>query len=255
MREKSKVKRMFILDGGSISYDVGMMMYGTDLDKKTRVATPFYAFDTEEGWILFDTGWPKEAVPILEMIGYEPDIQESHAADEQIKKIGLKTSDISKIILSHMHADHTGGLQYFPEAEVYVQKDEYAYANHPNSFQALAYLADTFNRPGIKWKFLEGDEVILPGLTVIMAGGHTPGLQALVVELPQSGFYILGGDSAYLRKNIENNIPPGSAWNPVIGQYSIKRLKAIQKLLDAQFFPGHELAFFKENVKTYEAYV
>jgi len=74
MREKSKVKKMFILDGGSISYDVGMMMYGTDLDKKMRVATPFYAFDTEDGWILFDTGWPLMAVPILEAIGFEPDI-------------------------------------------------------------------------------------------------------------------------------------------------------------------------------------
>jgi N-acyl homoserine lactone hydrolase len=255
MREKSKVKRMFILDGGSISYDVGMMKYGTDLDKKTRVATPFYAFDTEEGWVLFDTGWPKGASPLLEMLGYEPDIQEFNTADEQIKKLGLKTSDISKIIISHMHVDHTGGLQYFPDAEVYVQKDEYAYANHPNSFQATPYVADTFNMPGIKWRFLEGDDVILPGLTVIMAGGHTPGLQALIVEVPQSGFYILGGDSAYLRENIEKNIPPGSAWNPVIGQYSIKRLKAIQKLLDAQFFPGHEFAFFKENVKTDEAYV
>jgi len=254
MREMSKVRRMFILDGGSISYDVGMMKYGTDLDKKMRVATPFYAFDTEDGWMLFDTGWAQEAVAVLDMIGYAPDIQESHSAEEQIKRIGLKSSDIHKIILSHLHLDHVGGLRSFPDAEVYVQKDEYAYACHPNSFQAAAYAADTFNAPGVKWKFLEGDDAIIPGLTVIMASGHTPGLQALVVELPQSGFYILGGDAAYLRECIENNIPPGSAWNPVAGQYSIKRLKAIQKLLNAQFFPGHEYAFFNENVKIGEPY-
>ena len=254
MREKSKVKKMFILDGGSISYDVGMMMYGTDLDKKMRVATPFYAFDTEGGWILFDTGWPLMAVPILEAIGFEPDIKENNSAAEQIKKIGLKPSDIKKIILSHLHVDHAGGLLYFPDAEVYVQKDEFAYAHHPNSFQAAAYLTDTFNMPNIKWKLLEGDDVIIPGLTVIMAEGHTPGLQALIVELPQSGFYILGGDSSYLRENIEKNIPPGAAWNPVAGQYSIKRLKAVQKLLDAQYFPGHELEFFEKNVKTWQAY-
>ena len=254
MSEKSKVKRMFILDGGSISYEVGMMKYGMDLDKKIRVATPFYAFDTEAGWILYDTGWPQEAIPVLEMIGYVPDIKECHSAEEQIKKIGLKPSDIKKIILSHLHLDHVGGLRSFPDAEVYVQKDEYAYACHPNSFQASAYVADTFNMSGVKWKFLEGDDVIIPGLTVIMAGGHTPGLQALVVELPQSGFYILGSDAAYLRESIENNIPPGSAWNPVAGQYSIKRLKAIQKMINAQFFPGHEFAFFNEHVKVSEAY-
>jgi len=69
------------------------------------------------------------------------------------------------------------------------------------------------------------------------------------VELPESGFYILGADSAYLDVNIEKNIPPGSSWNPVLAQYAVKRFKALQSVLDAQYFPGHDLAFFRENVE------
>jgi N-acyl homoserine lactone hydrolase len=254
MREKTKVKRMFVLDGGTFSYEEGMMKYGMDLDKKMRVATPFYLFDTTEGWILFDTGWPQDVIPLIAQFGFEPDIKEENSAAGQIKMVGLNPSDIKKIIISHLHLDHAGGLLYFPDAEVYVQKDEFAYAHHPNSFQALAYAAHTFNMPHIKWKLLEGDEMIIPGLTVIMANGHTPGLQALIVELPKSGYYILGSDSSYLIENIEKNIPPASAWSPFNAQYSIKRLKAIQGLLGAQYFPSHDLGFYTDSVKIRVAY-
>ena len=255
MREKSKVKQMFILDGGSFVYEVGMMKYGKDLDKHKRIFTPFFAFDTEEGWILYDTGWPPEVVPLLEAMGLKPEISEENSATGQLKKIGISPGDVSKIIISHLHVDHAGGLQFFPEATVCIQKDEYAYAHHPNSFQALAYISSSFNMPHIKWNFLEGDEVILPGLGVMLANGHTPGLQGLIVDLPKSGFYLLGADSAYLTENIAENLPPGSSWNPILAQYSVKRFKALAAMLGARYFPGHDYDFFTKEVKITEAYI
>ena len=196
----------------------------------------------------------RAVVPLLEQIGYEPKIAEENSAIEQLKKIGLSPSDVSKVILSHMHIDHTGGLKFFPDAEVYVQKDEFAYAHHPNSFNATAYFPSTFDNPDIKWNLLEGDTQIIPGLTAIIANGHTPGLQGLAVELPQNGFFLLGADSVYLKKNIEENLPPGNSWNPILGQYSIKRFKALAQLLDAQYLPGHDYEFFTGEAKLAEAY-
>lgn len=254
MREKTKVKRMFILDAGSFVYEMGMMTFGQNLEEKKLIFTPFFAFDTEEGWILYDTGWPPEAVPLLKQLGMEPQITDENSVIGQIKKIGLKPSDISTIILSHMHVDHAGGLKFFPDAKVYVQKDEFAYAFHPNSFNSTAYLSFAFDNPNIKWNFLEGDTQIIPGLTAMLANGHTPGLQGLVVELPQSGFFLLGADSAYLKKNIEEDLPPGSSWNPILGQYSIKRFKVLAKLLDARYLPGHDYEFFTKEVNLAQAY-
>ncbi len=57
MRKKTRVRRLFVLDGGSFIYETGMMKFGMDMDKRQRICTPFYAFDTEEGWVLYDTGW------------------------------------------------------------------------------------------------------------------------------------------------------------------------------------------------------
>jgi N-acyl homoserine lactone hydrolase len=254
MKEKSKVKRMFILDGGTFLYEMGMMKFGKDLDKLQRIFTPFYAFDTDEGWILYDTGWPQEAVPVLEQMGLKPQIALENSAIEQIKKIGIPPADVGKIIVSHLHVDHTGGLQSFPDAEIWVQKDEYSYAHNPNSFNAIAYFPSTFAAPSIKWKLIEGDEVIIPGLTVLLANGHTPGLQGLIVELPESGFYLLGADSAYLKENIEQSLPPGSSWNPILAQYAIKRFKALQRILNGHYFPGHDNDFFTNEVKLAKAY-
>lgn len=255
MKEKTKVKKMFILDGGSFVYEVGMMKFGKDLDKHQRIFTPFFAFDTEEGWILYDTGWPQEAVPLIEAMGLKPEILESNSAEEQLKKIGVAPGDVSKVIISHLHVDHAGGLKYFPGATVCVQKDEYAYAHHPNSFQALTYFANAFNMPNIKWNFLEGDEVLIPGLYAILANGHTPGLQGLIVELPESGYYILGSDSAYLTENIAENLPPGSSWNPIVAQYSIKRLKTLAAMMGGRYFPGHDYDFFTKEIKLAKAYI
>ncbi len=246
--KKTKVRRMFVLDGGSFIYETGMMKFGTDMDKRERVCTPFYAFDTEEGWFLYDTGWFHPALPLLDQLGMAPEIGEENNTVNQLKKIVVVPSDISSIIISHLHVDHAGGLPFFPDVKIYVQKDEYMYAFHPNSFLSVPYIQEAYNSPGLIWEFLEGDQSIIPGLTVVLANGHTPGLQALLVELPESGFYILGSDSAYLYDNIENNIPPGSSWNPVLAQYAVKRCKALQTVLDAKYFPGHDLEFFREKV-------
>jgi hypothetical protein len=70
----------------------------------------------------------------------------------------------------------------------------------------------------------------------------------LIVELPESGFYILGSDSAYLQGNIDMNLPGGISWDPVASQYAITRFKALQTVLNARYFPGHDFEFFTESV-------
>ena len=254
MREKTKVKRMFVLDGGTFLYETAMMVFGKNGEKHQRIFTPFYAFDTEEGWILYDTGWPPEAVPLLADLGLDPRIGDGNNAPAQLGRIGVRPSEVTKIVLSHLHVDHAGGLQYFPEAQVYVQKDELAYALYPNSFQALAYARETFAIPDIKWQVMEGDGVILTGITAILANGHTPGLQGLVVELPESGFILLCADACYLRENLEHSIPPGNAWNAVLAQYALKRYQALQSLLGARLYPGHDLDFFTKEIEIAKAF-
>ena len=248
MKEKTKVKQMVVLDGGSFLYETGMMMMGTDLEKRGQIRIPFFAFETEDGWVLFDTGCPIEAVPILQSLGMEPHISEENSAAGQLEKIGVSLTDVSTVIVSHLHVDHAGGLKYFPDATICVQKDEYAYAKYPDTFMAHAYDKNSYEIPGLKWGLLQGDRVIIPGLTTLLSPGHTPGLQGLIVELPESGYVILSADSVYLEENFENDHPPGFVWNAAAAQYSVTRFKALQAVLDARFFPGHDFDFYKTKV-------
>lgn len=254
MREKTKVKRMFILDGGSFLYWTGMMKHGAVPDQLQRIIAPYFAFDTEMGWVLYDTGWSPMNLPFLEELGREPRIDEENFAVGQLRKIGVTPNDVAAVIISHLHVDHIGGIESFPHADVYVQKDEFSYARFPSSFQAESYNRRIVDRPDIKWKILDGDRVLMPGLTVMLVHGHTPGLQGLIVELSESGFYLLGADAAYLTENIEREIPPGSAWNPVLAQYAIKRFKALQAVLGGRFLPGHDYDFYHGEVVLGEAY-
>jgi len=69
MKEKTKVKKMYILDSGSFLYGRGMMQLGMDLDKRQRIIVPFFEFDTEEGRVLYDTGFSPETIPRLDSLG------------------------------------------------------------------------------------------------------------------------------------------------------------------------------------------
>jgi N-acyl homoserine lactone hydrolase len=246
---ESVVEEMFVLDGGSIELDKSSMTFGHDAGRKVRVPTPIYLIRTKEGYVLFDTGWWPQAVPILASMGLNPAILEEHSLPGQLEKHGLSPEDIGTVILSHLHVDHAGGLQFLDKAEIIVQKDEYSYAYHPHNFSQPAYIAPAITFPSHRWRLIDGDQIILPGLTVVLANGHTPGLQALVVDLPETGPVILASDSCNLAQNIDEEIIPGIVWDPTRALHSIKKLKTLARLLQGALFPNHDIGWWEATVR------
>jgi len=158
------------------------------------------------------------------------------------------------VVLSHLHFDHAGGTALFPSSELIVQQDEYAYAHYPASFFASFYYRKNFDLPGYRWRLLEGDAELIPGVTVLRSDGHTPGHQSLLVELPDTGPVILAGDCCYWQRSIDEEIPPGVVWDPTRAMHSIKRLKTLARLTDARIFPSHDPAFWESVIKAPDAY-
>ena len=114
--------------------------------------------------------------------------------DEELKKHGLKTSDITDIIFTHLHADHAlGALKKgadgnpelrFPKARLYVQKTEWHDAMNPNERTAATYHVDRlrlFEQSG-KLELLDGDTDLFPGIKIKLIGGHTPGMQGVIID-------------------------------------------------------------------------
>jgi len=246
---KTKVQELFVLDGGSIELDKSSLTFGHNQGVRIRVPIPIYLIKTEEGYILYDTGWYPDLVPLLGALGYNPQISEDQVLPKCLEKVGVSAKDIKKVIISHLHVDHAGGLAFFPNAEIIVQKDEYSYAFRPHSFGALAYNLADFNHPSFNWNIIDGDKVIMPGLSVVLANGHTPGTQALVIDLPETGVFIICSDCCYTSQNLTEEVIPGIVWNPVLALHSIKKLKTLGELLGGQVLPNHDIDFWNNSLK------
>ena len=135
-----------------------------------------------------------------------------------------------------------------------MQKDEYAYAQYPAAFFASFYYRKNFDLPGYRWRLLDGDAELVPGVTALRSDGHTPGHQSLLVQLPVTGPVILAGDCCYWQRSIDEEIPPGVVWDPTRAMHSIKRLKTLARLTGGRIFPSHDPAFWERAIKAPEAY-
>jgi glyoxylase-like metal-dependent hydrolase (beta-lactamase superfamily II) len=252
VEEKSSrtlVEEMYIMDGGSIELDKSDLTFRRNIGKRVRIPTPIYLIKTQEGYVLYDTGWSPQVLSFLEAQGYEPRIAHENFLPGCLEALGMKPEDINTVIISHLHLDHAGGIQFFPNADIVVQKDEYIYAQHPHSFSQLTYNKSDFDYPSFNWKFVDGDQFVMHGLSVILANGHTPGLQALLVDLPKTGLIILCSDCCYIMQNIEEEVIPGIVWDPTRALHSIKKLKMLAELLDGQLLPNHDSDLWNSTLK------
>jgi N-acyl homoserine lactone hydrolase len=107
---------------------------------------------------------------------------------EALAELGMSVGDIDLVVNTHLHFDHCGQNAVFPHAPVYVQRAELARAERESR-----ELYDWFGFMNARFELLDGDDEIVPGLTVVATPGHTEGHQCVVV----SGTDLLIGDAAY----------------------------------------------------------
>ena len=151
-----------------------------------------YLIDTGSEVILVDTGipagTPEEAPDENSMAFTGKDIctyMEAFAA------LGYKPEQVTKILLTHRHADHSGELRSFPNAKVYVNKDEMGAAE----LLGLTNLVPVIYTDGPYYNFPECQKID-DGIYLIKAKGHTRGNSIIVVE-NDGLFYMLHGDITY----------------------------------------------------------
>ncbi|HMH53335.1 MAG TPA: N-acyl homoserine lactonase family protein [Candidatus Acidoferrum sp.] len=239
------VKSLHALQNGFMGAQRSLLFYGEFSEAATQIPIAAYLIRTSDGNVLFDTGLSPRAVPGLRRNDPLARFDEADLLVNRLAALGLEPGDVSTVVLSHLHYDHAGGADLFPQSELCVQKDEYAYAHYPASFFAPFYYRKNFELPGYTWRLLDGDTELAPGLTVLRSDGHTPGHQSLLVELPETGPVLLTGDACYWREHLEHERVPGVVWNPTLALHSIKRLKTLARLTGARVFPGHDPEFWR----------
>jgi N-acyl homoserine lactone hydrolase len=239
------VQALYALQNGFIGFERSGLFYGERSDEKVQIPVACYLVLTGDAAILFDAGFAPRAIPGLLRNDPLARFTDADLLVHRLDALGLTPNSVDAVVLSHLHFDHAGGASLFPKSELIVQQDEYAYASYPAAFFASFYYRKNFDLPGYRWRFIDGDSELVPGVTILRSDGHTPGHQSLFIELPEAGPVILAGDCCYWQEHIEREHPPGVVWNPTLAFHSIKRLKTLARLTRATIFPGHDPLFWQ----------
>jgi phosphoribosylanthranilate isomerase/glyoxylase-like metal-dependent hydrolase (beta-lactamase superfamily II) len=136
--------------------------------------------------------------------------------DQALVQAGIDLPDVRDVVITHMHYDHAGRLDLFPNATFHIQDSEMAFCTGRSmchdvlrrAIDADDVVAAVRHVHGGRMRFHDGLAEIAPGITVHHVGGHTDGLQ--VVRVPtQRGWVVLASDATHLWANVRtrNHFP------------------------------------------------
>ena len=159
-----------------------------------------YLIDTGNEVILVDTGIPAgtpEEKPDETTLAFTG--KDICSYMEAFAALGYKPEQVTKIVLTHRHSDHSGELRSFPQAKIFVNADELGAAE----LQGLENIIPVTFTDGAYYNFPE-TQIIAPGIRMIKAKGHTNGNSIVVVE-NEGLFYMIHGDITYVDEALHEN--------------------------------------------------
>lgn len=165
---------------------------------------------------------------------------------EGLRAIGIDPATVADVIVTHMHYDHAGNLDLFPNATFHVQDREMRYCtgrcmthHHLRGSFAPADVEGMIRRiyRG-RVAFHDGDAELAPGLSVHFIGGHTMGLQSVRV-LTARGHVVLASDAAHLYMHLDERRAFPVVYNVadmLAGHDTLRRLATSER----HIVPGHD---------------
>lgn len=208
--------------------------------------------------ILVDTGFASGA----SMTG--PGFKDFVRSDEILVRHGIAASEIDTLVLTHLHFDHAGNLDAFPNARIFVQRHEYESWKQVLARYGAAGVtkdrwvfssldADNFRALDAaiaqgRVTFLDGDHRLADGIICRLARDtHSFGIQWLEVET-SAGAFALAGDVCYSYFCAERMWPPGYLQgNPWTMIEAIERIKQVAGDDLARLLPGHDMEIFTRH--------
>lgn len=165
-----------------------------------------------------------------------------------LKALGIAPDSVKDVIVSHLHYDHTGNYDLFPNARYHLQDTEMAYATgrcmcHPHlrlPFEiddVIAMVRKVFTG---RVRFHDGVDEVAPGITVHKIGGHSKGLQCVRVKT-RRGHVVIASDTAHLYPHFEGGRVFPITYN--VGDV-LEGYETLKKLATSMnhIVPGHDPA-------------
>jgi len=242
-QEKPKYEVYAIRYATIKEFAVSGLVVGADPARKMDIAMMVWLVKGGGHNILVDAGFYRE-----QFFKQWPGIADYVKPSEAIARVGLKPEHITDVVISHMHWDHADGLDLFPKAKIWLQKDELEYyagsawqsrRTHGGIDPDDVIAAVKLNLAG-RVGLVNGDaQEIVPGIVCYTGGKHTYASQYVGVNTA-AGTVVLASDNMYLYENMEKRAASASLDNEsnLRAQDRMKQLAASPKLV----IPGHDPA-------------
>jgi N-acyl homoserine lactone hydrolase len=214
-----------------------MPMFSDTLSYEKRAPKPFtfscYLIQHGDSYMIWDAGLPAEGgVAIVDQLG----------------QLGVSPSQIRYLGISHYHFDHIGQAAAFPDATLLIGAEDIAAVRKgdrlpDNSTDSAMRLAPWVSG-GKPVEALNGDKDVFGDgrVLIVRLPGHTPGHQALLVQLAKGGNLLLSGDLYHFPENRANRNVPKFNTNRADTLASMDRFEGLARTMRAKVIIQHELA-------------
>ncbi len=223
-------------------FPASALVVGAPETEKLDIAMVFWLLRGGGRTILFDCGFhrPKwlERFPMTDYL----------RPDEAVRLAGVEPAQVTDVIISHAHWDHMGGIDLFPNATIWIQREEFAYYTglawqeggrrggiDPEDIQVLVRL----NTEG-RVRLIAGDDrEILPGIRAYTGARHTYASQ--YIRIGGNPPYVLASDNCYLYRNLEQRAPVAT-FDPADRTANLAAFVRMTVLASApeRVVPGHD---------------
>jgi len=227
-------------------FPVSSLVAGADRARRLDIAMMIWVLKGRDGRVaIVDTGFHRDRY--FQQFAVKDYVKPSEA----IAPLGLRPADVTDVFLSHMHWDHAGGIDLFPSARVWIQKEEYDYyagdawqsrSTH-GGIDADDVLEIVKRNVEGKVSFVRGDDdTSISGIAFGVGGKHTWQSQFVAVQTPRHTV-VLASDNMYLYENLDTHKPIAQTLDAVSNLRAQDRMTSLAsepRLL----VPGHDPAVF-----------
>ena len=216
-------------------------------DEKVDIALVIWLIREGDRSILLDAGFHREGW--LERFNVEEYIR----PDSAVRLAGVSPDDVTDVIVSHAHWDHMGGIDLFPNATIWIQRQEYEYytgaawqegGRHGGIDPEDILNLVRFNTEE-RVRLVDGDDVeIMPGIRAYTGARHTFASQYITVAGDPT--YVLASDNCYMYLNLELRSPVAT-FTPEDRPASLAALDRMIALAGTpdRIVPGHDMQQFE----------